>query len=337
MAYNSDGYILVDFSDVDFRRTNQTIEGIFERLRLVIGTNKFVLVINANGRSPLPSTVSITNGQYVIESCIYTFSIAANDNLHIKRNDVPASDIIDDSTISADKAWSSYKVNEELATKADTSALADYQPLLTAGTNITIDENNVISASDTGAVIDDTTTALDKVWSSQKVSNELSTKANTSALSNYQPLLTAGDNITIDSSNEISADVSAVINDTTASATTTYSSDKVDSIINGVKIKSFTYTGTGNATNYIIFPSTPTLVLGISGSAMADDSISINIMPFLWGVNWAVGITGYVNLNTNGVTRRCNITYDGNTASLYSSSQFYNANVLNKTYAVYYI
>lgn len=87
MAYDSNGYIMIDFAEVDFRRTNQTIDGLFDRCQKVIGTNKFVLVINANNKTPLPSTVSITNGQYVIESCIYSFSISSNDNLFIKRNE----------------------------------------------------------------------------------------------------------------------------------------------------------------------------------------------------------------------------------------------------------
>ena len=147
MAYNSDGYIMIDFTEVDFRRTNQTIEGLYKRCVDVIGTNKFILVINANGRTPLPATCSFTNNQYVIDTCIYMFAISSNDNLFIRRNDVPASDIIDDSSISVDKTWSSNKIDSELDAKADASALADYQPLLTAGTNITIDENNVISSS----------------------------------------------------------------------------------------------------------------------------------------------------------------------------------------------
>lgn len=87
MAYNSDGYIMVDFKEVNFRQPNQYIEGLFERLQKVIGTNKFVLIINANGKTPLPSAVSITNGQYVIESYLYTFSVNSSDMLHIKRND----------------------------------------------------------------------------------------------------------------------------------------------------------------------------------------------------------------------------------------------------------
>ena len=165
MAYNSDGYIMIDFTEVDFRRTNQTIDGLYKRCVDVIGTNKFILVINANGRTPLPATCSFTNNQYVIDTCIYMFAISSNDNLFIRRNDVPASDIIDDSSISVDKTWSSNKIDAELDGKADTSALEDYQPLLTAGTNITIDENNVISSTG-GAVIDDSVMVNNKVWSS---------------------------------------------------------------------------------------------------------------------------------------------------------------------------
>ena len=165
MAYNSDGYIMIDFTEVDFRRTNQTIEGLYKRCVDVIGTNKFILVINANGRTPLPATCSFTNNQYVIDTCIYMFAISSNDNLFIRRNDVPASDIIDDSSISVDKTWSSNKIDSELDTKADASALADYQPLLTPGINITIDENNVISSTG-GAVIDDSVIVNNKVWSS---------------------------------------------------------------------------------------------------------------------------------------------------------------------------
>ena len=101
MAYNSDGYVLVDFKEVDFRQANQYIEGLFERLTKVIGTNKFVLVINANGKTPLPSAVSITNGQYVIESYLYTFSVNSSDMLHIKRNDPGTIGTVLDATLEA--------------------------------------------------------------------------------------------------------------------------------------------------------------------------------------------------------------------------------------------
>lgn len=113
MAYNSDGYIMFDFTEVDFRRTNQTIEGLFDRCQKVIGTNKFVIVINANNKTPLPSAVSITNGQYVIESSIYTFSINSSDNLHITSH-IHADELIDDLHVSTKTTWSSDKIDEML-------------------------------------------------------------------------------------------------------------------------------------------------------------------------------------------------------------------------------
>ena len=59
------------------------------------------------------------------------------------------------------------------------------QPKLTAGTNITIDSNNVISSIDTGLTQEQINTLIDN--------------------KNLQPKLTAGDNITIDENNVISA------------------------------------------------------------------------------------------------------------------------------------
>lgn len=109
MAYDSDGYIMIDFTKVDFRRTNQTIEGLFDRCQKVIGANKFVIVINANNKTPLPSTVSITNGQYVIESVLYTFSISAADNLHITKK-TNADELIDDDHVTLKTTFSSDKI-----------------------------------------------------------------------------------------------------------------------------------------------------------------------------------------------------------------------------------
>lgn len=111
MAYNSDGYIMFDFSDVDFRRTNQTIKGLFDRCQKIIGTNKFVLVINANNKTPLPSAVSITNGQYVIESVLYTFTISSNDNIHITKKTTP-DELIDDEHITLNTTFSSDKITQ---------------------------------------------------------------------------------------------------------------------------------------------------------------------------------------------------------------------------------
>ena len=111
MAYNSDGYIMIDFAEVDFRRTNQTIDGLFDRCQKIIGTNKFVIVINANNKTPLPSAVSITNGQYVIESVLYSFTISSNDNLHITKKTTP-DELIDDEHITLTTTFSSDKITQ---------------------------------------------------------------------------------------------------------------------------------------------------------------------------------------------------------------------------------
>ena len=143
MQYNSDGYIMVDFAKVDFNRTNQTVPGLFERCEKVIGTNKFVLVINANGKTPLPSAVSITNGQYVIESVLFNFTISSNDNLNIKKQ-TPVSEIIDDDHTALNTTWSSNKINSSIMQTAN--SLMTLLPQKTHG---------ILAAGATNLIIED--------------------------------------------------------------------------------------------------------------------------------------------------------------------------------------
>ena len=109
MNFNSDGYIMIDFSKVNFSKTNQTIDGLYDRCRSVIGTNKFVLVINANKKTPLPSTVAKTNNKYVIESVLFTFEISSNDNLKITKK-TTVDELIDDDHVSQTTTYSSNKI-----------------------------------------------------------------------------------------------------------------------------------------------------------------------------------------------------------------------------------
>ena len=109
MAYNSDGYIMLDFSMVDFSKTNQTIEGLYKRCVDIIGTNKFVLVINANRKTPLPSAVSFINNQYVIESVLFNFTISSHDNLYIHKL-TPVNELIDDNHVALNTTYSSNKI-----------------------------------------------------------------------------------------------------------------------------------------------------------------------------------------------------------------------------------
>lgn len=140
MAYNSDGYIMFDFSGVNFSRTNQTIDGIYERCREIIGTNKFIIVINANGKTPLPSVCSFVNNQFVIESVLYNFTISSNDNLLIKKN-TAASELIDDDHTSISTTYSSNKIEQLIAG----SSIGRISFTIDAGeTGITITDSKIV-------------------------------------------------------------------------------------------------------------------------------------------------------------------------------------------------
>lgn len=140
MAYNSDGYIMFDFSGVNFSRTNQTIDGIYQKCREIIGTNKFIIVINANGKTPLPSVCSFVNNQYVIESVLYSFTISSNDNLLIKKN-TSASELIDDDHQSISTTYSSNKIEQLIGS----SSIGRIKFTIDAGeTGITIINNKIV-------------------------------------------------------------------------------------------------------------------------------------------------------------------------------------------------
>ena len=218
MAYNSDGYIMLDFTEVDFRRTNQTIEGLFDRCQKVIGTNKFVIVINANNKTPLPSTVCITNGQYVIESVLFTFSISSTDNLHITKKTTP----------------------EEL-----------------------IDDNHV-------------------------------------------------------------------------TLKTTFSSNKIMSLLEGTIVKSFKYIGANTLPGYIQFPEKPTLVLGIFASG---GHLRFEVMPFIVDMPGFMSVYIQPSVSSAPTTRSTECSYDDDTNILTVNGQYvtYAMNVGDIEYTVYYI
>ena len=75
---------------------------------------------------------------------------------------LPLTNLIDDSTTSNNKTWSSDKINSELSIKQDT---------LIAGDNVTISDNTISVTIPN--VIDDSTTSNNKTWSSNKVAAEL--------------------------------------------------------------------------------------------------------------------------------------------------------------------
>lgn len=147
MAYNSDGYIMLDFADVDFRQTNQYIEGLYDRMVKVVGTNKFVIVINANNKTPLPSTVSIMNDQYVIESCLYSFSVNSSDMLHITKH-TSVDEIIDDDHVSVSTTYSSAKILSVINAAISDLTFTEKSGTLTAGsTSIEFTDESITTDS----------------------------------------------------------------------------------------------------------------------------------------------------------------------------------------------
>ena len=75
---------------------------------------------------------------------------------------LPLTNLIDDSTTSNNKTWSSDKINYELSSKQDT---------LIAGDNVTISDNTI--SVTVPNVIDNSTTSNNKTWSSSKIAAEL--------------------------------------------------------------------------------------------------------------------------------------------------------------------
>lgn len=145
--YNSDGYVLLDFSKINFTRTNQTIDGIYDRIVNVVGSNKFVIVINANGRTPLPSAVSFVNNTYVLDSVIYSFEITSNDNLKITKK-TNVDEIIDDNHSTLYSTYSSSKINSLISSAVSPFAYTEHIRTLTAGqTEITISDDSITTDS----------------------------------------------------------------------------------------------------------------------------------------------------------------------------------------------
>lgn len=120
--YNSNGYIMLDFSMLDFSRTNQIIDGIYQRVFEIVGINKFVLILNAQSKTPLPACVSFVNSSYVIESFLYNFAITLDDNVRIEN---VSSDLIKDGIVSAATTWSSSKINNEILSLIDDDDISD--------------------------------------------------------------------------------------------------------------------------------------------------------------------------------------------------------------------
>jgi len=117
----------------------------------------------------------LVSGSYVQN----TDSTWADDTFYIKEQ-VPNSIAVEDYNLiikgvqidGTDLTPNNHVVN---IPKASTDTLG----VIKVGTNLNIDPDGTLNATGGGATIDDSTTAVDKTWSSDKISNELSGKADT--------------------------------------------------------------------------------------------------------------------------------------------------------------
>lgn len=166
--FNSDGYILLDFTGVDITKSNQYLKGIYQRVISSIDTNKLALVINAGDLTPQAAIIHKRLNFYVITTSLYIFTVNSNDIIIIEQAGQSQVDVsivptltegvkvadftigavegsiyapefqteINDNVTASNTTWSSDKIDDELDLKADSSSLAtvatsgDYDDLL---------------------------------------------------------------------------------------------------------------------------------------------------------------------------------------------------------------
>lgn len=161
--FNSDGYILLDFTGVDITKSNQYLKGIYQRVINSIDTNKLALVINAGNLTPQAAIIHKRLNFYVITTSLYIFTVNSNDIIIIEQAGQAQVDVA------------------IVPTLAEGVKVADFTIGAVEGS---------IYAPEFQTEINDNVTANNTTWSSDKIDDELSAKANTSSLAS---VATSGD------------------------------------------------------------------------------------------------------------------------------------------------
>lgn len=93
--------------------------------------------------------------------------------------------------------------------------------------------------------------------------------------------------------------------------------DDVINAIDNVKIKSFTYTGDGQSTNNIVFPTLPKYVLSIQGKYMPNLGW-IRSDLIIWGLSFSTSDHLHANNNKGSTVSEWSVlcSYDDNTKTL---------------------
>ena len=147
----------------------------------------------------------------------------------------------------------------------------------------------------------------------------------------------AGDTFVSDGSSWVlvpSADEPSVIDDSVTSTALTWSSSKINTEFNSVKIKSLDYRGNGtdSTPTTIQFPEVPRLILGIF-----NNTSRFSTSPFYWGQPVIVSAYHQENLTAGPVYRNVFATYEETTLSLLGQFATYAMGSQTDTYTVYYI
>lgn len=153
--YNSDGYVMIDMSDVDLTRSSQNIPGIYKRVLEVIDTNKLALIVNAGNNTPMAAVVHKKLNYYKITTLLYIFTINTNDIVIVEESGEATVDV------------------EIVPTLTEGTKIADFA--------IGVVEGSLYAPSQQSE-INDNVTAVNSTWSSNKISTELAAKADTSAV-----------------------------------------------------------------------------------------------------------------------------------------------------------
>lgn len=152
---DSDGYIIIDLGAADISKSTQNIPGIFDRIQKVIYTNKLVLVINFGDYSPMPAIAHKKLNYYVITTNLFIITINSNNVVVIEESGETTVDV------------------SIVPTLLEGVKIADYAIGEVEGS---------IYAPEQVDVINDNVTADNTTWSSDKIDDELDTKADASSL-----------------------------------------------------------------------------------------------------------------------------------------------------------
>ena len=165
----------------------------------VITTNLYIFKINTNDILIIEEAGEVTIDVSIVPTLLSGTKIAdyvigtTEGSLYAPTQQTE----INDNTKSDHTTWSSDKIDTLLGTKADSSSLATVatsgsytdlsnKPNIPTKTSDLQNDSGFITSAQV-PTIDDNAVDQTKIWSSYKVSNELSIKANTSALADYQP------------------------------------------------------------------------------------------------------------------------------------------------------